>query len=181
MKQQQIAKHRKQQDLVSIRRGEIDSNFIQAFILDSSEELVALQYVYDFNLDGLMFLRIQDITEVKNSTTDKFQKGLLEKEGLLRQVQFGAAFELSNWASLIPQLAKEYELMILERELIEDGDLFIGTVLKVTKTEVQGRYFSGAAKWAETPEKLKCKDITSCQVGTNYVNVYQRHFRQRAL
>jgi hypothetical protein len=179
MKQQQIAKHRKQRDLVSIERAEIDVNSIQAFILDCSEELVALQYVYDFHLDGLMFLRVQDITEIKCSATDEFQKRLLDQEGLLERVQFGLGFELGNWASLIAQLSREHEFMILERELVADSDLFIGAILKVTKTEVHGRYFSGAAKWAEAPEILKVKDITSCQVATNYINVYQRHFSQR--
>ena len=181
MKQQQITKHQKQRDLVSIRRDEIDANSIQAFILDSSEELVALQYVYDFNLDGLMFLRVSDVTEVKSTATDRFQRGLLEQERVLERVPFGATFELGGWNSLISQLSREHELMILERECGADGDLFIGAIVKVAKTEVHGRYFSGAAKWAKSLEKLKFKDITSCQVGTNYINVYQRHFSRHTL
>jgi hypothetical protein len=178
---QQLAKHQKQRDLVSIRRDEIDPNAIQAFILASSEELVALQYVYDFNLDGLMFLRVEDITEVKSSATGSFQKGLLEQEGLLARVPFGATFRLGNWTSLISQLSNEHEIMILEREFVADSALFIGTILKSTETEVHGRYFSGAARWAKSPERLKCKDITSCQVGTNYTNFYQRYFKRHAL
>jgi hypothetical protein len=181
MKKRPLAKHQKQQDLVSIRRSKIDANFIQAFVLDSSDELVALQYVYDFNLDGLMFLRVEDITEIRSSVTDKFQKVLLEEEGLLQRVPFEANFELCNWNSLISQLSKEHELMILERERLAESDLFIGGILKVAKTDVHGRYFSGAANWAKEPEKLKLKDITSCQVGTNYINVYQRHFKRHAL
>ncbi len=178
---QHLAKHHKQRNLVSIRRNGLDANSIQAFILDFSEELVALQYVYDFNLDGLMFVRVEDITEVKCSATDKFQKGLMKKEGLLKLVQFGKRFELANWNSLISQLSKEYKFIILERELAADNNFFIGTILKVSKTEAQGRYFSGAAKWAKSPEKLKFKEITCCQVDTNYVNFYQRHFGQHAL
>jgi len=181
MKQHQLAKHQKQRNLVSIRRDAIDGNAIQGFILDASNELIALQYVYDFNLDGLMFLRVEDITEVKSSTTDKFQKGLLKKEGLLEKVPFGATFALTNWKSLIAQLSKDNEFMILEREAGDEPDLFIGVILKSTRTGVQGRYFSGAANWAESPENLKFRDITSCQVRTNYINVYQRHFQQHAL
>jgi len=179
---QQLAKHQKQQNLVSIRRSKISGNTIQGFILDSSEELVALQYVHNFNLDGLMILRVEDITEVKSSATDKFQKGLLKKEGLLEKVPFGATFNLRNWRSLICQLATEYEFMILECEAAKESDFFIGRVLKTTKASVQGHYFSGVADWAENRERVKLKDITSCQVGTNYINVYQRHFkRQRSL
>jgi hypothetical protein len=176
----QIAKHQKSRNLVSIDRSEIDENSIQGFVLASSDDLVLLQYVYDFNLDGLMVLRVADITEVRHSTTNKFQKGLLEQEGLMQYVPFGAAFDLSNWKSVIAQLSKAYPLMILECEALEEKGFSIGRVLKATQAGVQFQYFSGAANWAEKPELLKFKDVTCCQVGTNYVNVYQRYFERQA-
>jgi hypothetical protein len=170
----------KRRDLVSVRRKEIDDNSIQGFVLASSDELVVLQYVYDFNLDGLMVLRASDITEVRCTATDKLQRGLLVQEGLVERVPFGATFDLRNWQSVISQLAKEYALMILECEASEEKGFVIGHVLKTTKTTVQVRHFSGAANWAEYPETLKYKNITCCQVDTNYVNVYQRHFARNA-
>jgi hypothetical protein len=176
-----LAKHQKQRNLVSISRSAIDANDKHGFILDSSERLVALQCVYDFNLDGLMFLRVEDMTEVKSSATSKFHKSLLKQEGLLEKVPFGATFDLDCWNSLISQLLAEYEFMILESEAAEEVDFFIGRVLKTTKATVRGHFFSGAGKWAKAPEKLKFKDVTSCQVGTNYLNVYQRHFERHAL
>jgi hypothetical protein len=176
----QFAQYQKRRDLVSVRRNEIDDNAIQGFVLASSEELVVLQYVYDFNLDGLMVLRIDDITEVRCSATDKFQKSLLEQEGLIATVSFGSDFALSNWRSVISQLSKEYALMILECEAGDEKDFVIGRILTTTTTGAQVRYFSGAANWVRKPVELKFKDITSCQVGTNYLNVYQRHFERHA-
>lgn len=176
----QLVQHQKKRNLVSVRRSEIDDNAIQGFILASSEQLVVLQYVYDFNLDGLMVLRVADITEVRCSVTDKFQKNLLAQEGLVERVPFTETFDLRNWRSVIPQFSKEYGLMILECEAALKKAFFIGRVLKTTTTEAEFQHFSGVAKWAESPVKLKFKDITSCQVGTNYVNVYQRNFARRA-
>jgi len=176
----QLAQHQKKHNLVSVHRDDIDDNAIQGFVLASSEELVVLQYVYDFNLDGLMVLRVADITEVRCSATDKFQKTLLEREGLLKKVPFGATFDLQTWGSVLSQFAKEYPLMILECEAGEEKDFLIGRVLKTTATGVQIQHFSGAANWAESPEKLNFKNITCCQVGTNYVNFYQRHFTRNA-
>jgi hypothetical protein len=176
----QFAKHQKNRNLVSVRRNEIDENSIQGFVLASSEDLVVLQYVYDFNLDGLVVLRVADVTEVRDSITNKFQKGLLEQEGLMQRVPFGVDFDLRNWKSVIAQLSKEYPLMIVECEALEEKDFAIGRVLKTTQAGVQFQYFSGAANWGENPEILKFKDITCCKVGTNYVNVYQRHFERQA-
>lgn len=177
----QLAKHQELRKLVSIRRDGLDANSIQAFVLDCSAQLVALQYIYDFKLDGLLFLRVEDITEVRSSVTDIFQNALLEQEGLLGRVPFGTKFRLSNWKSLISQLADEHAFMILEREAEPDSSLFIGTVQKVTDREVHGRHFTGVARWIKSLKKLKLNEITSCQVETNYIQVYQRHFERHAL
>ena len=177
---QKLAQHLKKRDLVSIRRGKIDSNSVQGFVLASSEKLVAIQYLYDFNLDGFLILRLADITEVKCTSTDKFQKALLESEGLLSRVPFGTSFDLENWQSAIAQLSQAYPLMILECERGDKNDFAIGQVVKTAKSGVWVRHFSGAGNWSEEPEKLKYKDITSCQVDTNYINVYQRHFERDA-
>jgi hypothetical protein len=176
----QFAKHQKNHNLVSIHRDEIDDNAIQGFVLASSEELVVLQYVYDFNLDGLMVLRVADITEVRYTATGKFQQTLLKHEGLLERVPFGATFDLQSWRSVLSQFSREYALLILECEEGEEKDFLIGRVLKTTATGVQIRYFSGAANWADSPERFNFKNITCCQVGTNYIGVYERHFARNA-
>jgi hypothetical protein len=168
--------HQESRDLIAIQRDAIDSNDIQGFVLAASDELIVLQYVYDFHLDGLMVLRVADITGVKFRGTDKFQKKLLEREGLLESVPFTATFDLRNWRSVIDQLSKVFGLMVLECEALNEDEFYIGRVLKTTAAGVQFREFSGIAKWAEKPSTINLKDITSCQVGTNYINVYQRHF-----
>ena len=170
--------HREERNLVSIYRSAIDDNAIQGFVLGDSRELVVLQYVYDFNLDGLMVLRTADITDVRCTATDKFQKQLLSQEGLSHNVPFALTLDLSGWRAVISQLAKEYALMILECEEGKKREFVIGRVVKTTAREVHIQHFSGTAAWAERPTTLKFSDITSCQVNTNYSNVYQRHFER---
>jgi hypothetical protein len=72
-----LSSYQKSRQLVSIRRADVDSNAIQAFILGASERLVLLQYVYDFKLDGLLVVRREDISDVQRTATDKFQQSLL--------------------------------------------------------------------------------------------------------
>lgn len=45
-----LIRHQKHRDLVSVSRNEIDDNDINGFILAVSAELVVLQNVYDFHL-----------------------------------------------------------------------------------------------------------------------------------
>jgi len=173
-----LAIHQDQRSLISLTRERIDSHSIQGFVIGVSDELVLLQYVYDFHLDGLMVLAVSDITEVRCTATDRFQRTLLAAEGLVEQVPFGLSIKLKNWRSAIADLASRYPLLILECERQENPDFAIGRVLKVARDEVHLEYFSGSATWDETPLRLRYHEITSCQAGTNYTNVYQRHFER---
>lgn len=172
---------RQQRALVSFRRAEIDEFKIQGFVVGVSEQLTLVQYVYDFNLDGLMVLRTSDISEVTRNATDEFQQSLLHSEGLLARVPFDHPLDLSSWPSAIGGLCKDFPLLILERELLEDPDLAIGRILRVGDDEVQLKYFTGAGRWLDEPESLRYSDITCCQAGTNYINVYQRFFERNEL
>ncbi|AEG92491.1 hypothetical protein [Ramlibacter tataouinensis] len=166
--------------LISLRRAGVDENKIQGFVLGSSDRLVLLQYVYDFNLDGLMVLRTEDISEVTRSKTDAFQERLLADEGLLSRVPFDYSVDLSSWGSVIAGLSGLHPLLILECELMEEPDFIVGRVLEIGANDVTVRYFTGAANWLEEPVKVRYDDITSCQVNTNYVNIYQRYFERNA-
>jgi len=162
--------------LVSILRAEIDPNSIQGFILASSEQLVVLQYVYDFNLDGLMVLSTAEITKIRSTATDTFQRKLLAKEGLLKTVPFETAFDIRSWRSIIKQFAKTYPLIILECERGDAPDFVIGRVEKTTASAAHVRYFTGTGRWLEKLARVDYGDITSCQVGTKYQKFYENYF-----
>ena len=158
----------------------MDGNKIQGFVLGTSNNLVLLQYVYDFNLDGLMVLRTTDISELTRSSTDEFQERLLVEEGLISRVPFDYHVDVSSWRSAIAGLSEKYKFMILESELLKKPDFAIGRVLEIGSKAVRLKYFTGAANWLEEPTTLRYDDITSCQVNTNYLNVYERYFERIA-
>ncbi|ATQ73732.1 hypothetical protein CR152_03805 [Massilia violaceinigra] len=176
----QLALHQKERNLVSVDRSGIDDQAIQGFVLGSSDDLLLLQYVYDFNLDGLMVFRIADITGVECSGTCKFQRELLAHEGLVEQVPFDLRLDLRNWKTLITQLSAMYPLMILECETLDDPDFVIGSVDEIRSMEVAMQWFSGTGRWDDELATLTFGDITSCQVETNYTKFYQRYFERTA-
>lgn len=168
-----------QRSLITIRREGVDGNKIQGFVLGSSDQLVLLQYVYDFNLDGLMVLRTADISEVYRNETDEFQEKLLADEGLLPRVPFEEAVDLSSWSSAIADLSRKHAFLILECELLDDPDFAVGQVVEIGTADVAIRYFTGTARWLNEPVRLAYDDITACQANTNYVNVYKRYFARQ--
>jgi hypothetical protein len=171
--------HRKQ-SLVSIRRRDVDDYGLQGFVVGLSEHLLALEYVYDFQIDGLIILRRSDITEVRRTGTDQFQESLLKKEGILPGEQAPEPLELDGWRSVIEQLSKKHEYMILERELGPKPEFAIGRAVRVTATQVEFQAFSGTGRWYPKTEPLKYSQLTCVQANTRYLGFYRRHFERSA-
>jgi hypothetical protein len=165
----------KAKSLVSVRRRDVDDYGIQGFLVGLSESLMAIEYVYDFQIDGLAVLRRSDITEVKRTETDAFQERLLKHEGTRPGAQVPMPLELEGWKSLIQQLSEHYPLMILERELGPSPEFAIGRPIRATAAQVEFHTFTGIGKWSTKTERLKYAQITCLQVNTRYLGFYQRH------
>ncbi len=176
-----INKFKKNRKLVSIRRENIDPNSIQGFILGVSKDLLLIQYVYDFNLDGLMILRMSDITEVKSDSTAKLQKQLLIDENLYQMVDFDTSYNLKSWKALLTQFKKQFKFAILESEKSDKQVFLIGEIRSPLSKAVTIKYFTGAGQWDKNPKRMFYSDITSCQVNSNYINVYHRYFKRTDL
>lgn len=170
-------------DLVSIRRDEIDGHLVHGYVLAVSADLVALQVVHEFRLEGLMLLRVADITSVEHSDADVFHRQLLVREGLEQLVPFDRGFALDDWSSAIRQLAGDFPLIIIECESLDDDDavFLIGRLHAASRESVDIEYFDGVARWDNDLHELAVGEITSCRVDSNYLNVYARHFERQRL
>lgn len=165
--------------LVSIERENIDRNKIQGFLLGESDEYILIRYVYDFNLDGLMVLRKKDISRVETSKTDEFQTQLLKDEGIYEQIDFNSKYDVTSLKSLIVSVvAEKYKHFIVEAEDRDEPDFTIGTIEKIGNKSIVMKHFTGIGRWIDEPVEINYSDITSLQVGSNYLNVYERHFRR---
>lgn len=151
---------------------------MQGFLVGLSADLLAIEYVYDFQIDGLMVLRRSDITEVRRTATDEFQERLLKQEGIRPGSQAPMPLDLENWGQLIRQLSGHCPLMILERELGPSPEFAIGRPIQATAAQVEFRSFSGTGKWSPKTARLKYSQLTCLQVSTRYLSFYQRHFER---
>jgi hypothetical protein len=172
---QALKKSRRLRIAVSIRREHIDAHAIDAFVLGVSDQLVALQYKYDFHLDGLMILRIADITEVSSNATDRFQQDLMQSEGKLDDIPFDAPLNLQSWEAIIEQLSAFGGLMIVESEKPDSEDFILGQFLGISQRTAFFKFITGIGRWLDEPASIRLKDITCCQVETNYANFYQKY------
>ena len=166
----------KHRSLVSIQRPDIDSGSIQGFLIGLSETLLAVEYVHDFQIDGLLVLRRLDIGDVRRTGTDEFQERLMKREGIRPGQQISMPLELESWRSLVEQLSGQFQYLILERELGPSPTFSIGKPQRITAAQVEFQSFTGTGKWWPKTERLKYSQLTSVQANTRYMGFYQRHF-----
>ncbi len=165
--------------LVTIKRENIDENKIQGFIQGESDSLILLNYVYDFNLDGLMVLRKKDISKIESTDTDDFQTKLLKSEGVYSKINFNVDYNLSSWQEFFEDAIKKHKYFIVEEEEQESPEFTIGKIMALQKESITMKYFTGVARWLDELEKIQFSDLTSCQVGNNYLNVYEHYFEKQ--
>lgn len=174
-----IKQFKKDKMLVSVSRESIDLDTIQGVILGYSKDLLLLNYIYDFNLDGLMVIRRKDITHIDSTKTCAFQKKLLIKEGLFGKIDFKTKYKLDSWLDFVKDASKHHSYFIFEQEDQKEPDFFIGKIKLINKKTIKVKYFTGTAKWEDKLRTIKLEKLTSCQIANNYLNVYERFFKEK--
>lgn len=174
---QQLTNDIKDRSLVAIRREAIDARLIQGIILQFSNDLLLLQYVHDFHLDGQLIVRREDITEIRCRSTDIFQRQLLIDSGLFDRIDFQVSLDLTSFSSLLNH-QKDKTIVIIEREQPVDACFWIGQHLGSTSQNIRLREFTGSGRWLEDPTDIPADDVTCCQLNTNYIRFYADYFRR---
>jgi len=164
--------------LVCIRREEIDTRAIQAFLLGFSDNLLLIQYIYDFHVDGQLILRRDDITAITSDATDGFQRKLLKNNNLFQHIDFEFNATLTSFPALLNSQPPN-AIVILENERLDDSDFWMGRYVDSTDETIRLHEFSGAGNWEDSLSSIAAAEVTCCQLNTNYTNVYARYFKDQ--
>ena len=162
-------------DLVRIERAQIDTRTLQVFPLAFSDNLLASLYVYDFHIDGLLFLRRDTIADISVNATAKFQRNLLEKAGCISDELFYMAHKIESFASLLAGLPPN-KITILEEETLDESRFWIGRYVGREDQTHWMHEFTGAGNWGKELTQINLDVVTCCQLDTNYIRFYQSYF-----
>jgi len=162
-------------ELIAISRSKLESNKVQGFPLAYSEKLLLFRYVYDFHMEGLWLVQRSDITDSYCRKTDRFQRKLLEAENKLKRGVFRSNYSVDSFSTFLQGLGSN-KIAIIENESPKSGRFYIGRIVAVGKRYVTMQEFSGAGNWDRQHTEIDLNDVTSCQIDTNYINFYARHF-----
>jgi hypothetical protein len=173
----QLREYIERRELVCIRRAFIEESSMQGFLLAFSDRLLLFQYVYDFRLDGYLIVRRSDVTELSCRDTDRFQRELLEAEGVIERIDFEFSAPIQSFDSFLSSRPAN-EIVIVEDEVSDPQEFLIGTVSHVANDAVHINHFTGTASRSDPPEQLDTNRITSCRTSTSYIWFYERYFER---
>lgn len=72
------------------------------------------QYIYDFETDGYMLVRIKDITSVRSSENEDFTHRILKEEGILNKIKEPPLENVDNWKTVFRKLMDLDKNIIVE-------------------------------------------------------------------
>ncbi|MCO7237824.1 hypothetical protein [Aeromicrobium sp. CnD17-E] len=155
-------------DLVRDSLGQDD----RGFVLSLSGGWVALQVLADgVYVDGVVLLRVQDISAVRDAHSTYVARALERLEQTL------ASFA-------IPTGADARDLLILAAGLHpfsafaveDDGDeaLMIGRLLKAGRKQARHRFIDADGTWADADDRWKYDEIVSVYIGGRYIDALAR-------
>ena len=174
---EQLDEHILKRELIAISRSELKSNKVQGFPLAYSAQLLLIRHVYDFHVEGLWLVRRSDITDTYCRETDRFQRKLLETENKLKRGIFRSNYSVDNFSTFLQGFGTN-KIAIIENESQRSGGFHIGRIVAVRQQSVTMHEFSGAGNWDRQHAEIDLNDVTSCEIDSNYINFYARHFNR---
>jgi len=162
---------------VKIRRSKLDADDLNVIPLGIGQNLVLLQNLYDFTMDGYLIIRLKDISSISITRSQQFTQYILKKEGILNRISKPPITSLDNWKSVLEELDIYNKNIIIECEDIEPPNFYIGKIKGINKNSIYLLYFNGAGEWDKEPTEIPYNEITSLGLESNYINVISKYLK----
>jgi len=143
-------------------------------VFDQTDDLVLMSDTNDFDYDGLIVLRKNDISEIKHTDNERFVTHILEQEGLRENwLERRAAMNIS--LAPLQQLLEQVQalgLPIIAECRYKGDDIFqVGPIHSVTEEHLKIQYFNANGEYDLKPTLAELDAITFLRIDSPYANL----------
>lgn len=154
------------------------------YLIGLSDDLALLHTFADFDPDGYLIVRTDDVEEVRRSEHEAFWDKMLAAENALSGLIRPPEIDLGSVRAAVASVAAQYPHMIIETEdTDEQGEewrnFHLGVLLEAHDDFAEFHGYNGLGVWAEKPVLLWYSDITLIRFDTRYANAFWRHVPPR--
>lgn len=157
-------------------RGDIEEYAISGYPIMFNADVVVINYIYDFILDGYKVIRTKDITEYDYASDRcKFINSLYMQENIVPQKpKWIEQFE--TFEELICQLSKNEIICSVECEL-SDEMFYIGKICDVNENCIKMICFDPLCKLYDEHVSICMDDITTISFENRYATVMGKYVK----
>jgi len=161
---------------------------ILGFLLGLSNKLAMFHTVDDFDPDGFVIVRTEDIESVQRTEFETHWQTLLEREGALAGLNNPPKINLATLPDALKSVAAQYPHMIVESEEFEgegeDEDetwitFHLGVLLGTHDGFAELHGYDSLGVWAEKPSIVWYTQITAVKFDSRYANTFWKHIPAR--
>ena len=161
---------------VSISSKVMDDDEISAIPLKISDDLLCIMYIFDFVCDGYKVLRIKDITELKRDEVDEFHDYIINKQGIIRDVDRLDNLNVDSWNTVFDYLCDNEIMLDISLEAKEIGkNFFVGKVEKVNDNNIMLREVDAFGEYKKKSKRIYYDDITMISFGNRYSEMLDKY------
>ncbi|MFA5385856.1 MAG: hypothetical protein WC364_14580 [Eubacteriales bacterium] len=163
-------------NVVCVNRNEIDSDLLFCIPLIIEQNFLLAHYLYDFNLDGYIIVRIKDITSVKSDEKESYIMSILKNESIYYTKE-PPIIRLNNMKIIFTDLKNLNKIVIIESESIQNGDFYIGKIMEIKRSSLVFLSFNELGEWDEETKEIMYKDITMIKFDDNYSTIFSKYVK----
>lgn len=161
---------------IGIWREKIDDDLISAIPLKRSNDLLLILYLYDFMLDGYKVLSMKDITEIQREESDKFQDYIIQRQGIIKNVDRLEKVNIDSWNDVFRFLHEKDKMLDISLERIENKrNFFVGKVDEIYDNFMMFREVTTLGIFKERRKKIYYEDITMISFGNKYSEMLDKY------
>ncbi|KAA1376342.1 hypothetical protein [Aeromicrobium fastidiosum] len=158
--------------IATIVRDAFELTFTDGFVLALTDDWVVLHSLDGVYLDGIVMLRLRDISRVLFRDDDAYHHRAIAALGET-VTEFTCDDDVSVSDLLVLASARD-GIFTFYCEVLEDEPLIIGRLIELRKKSFDIHYVGRDGEWAPEIERWKYRDVTRIEVGGRYLDALNR-------
>jgi hypothetical protein len=159
-------------------KNEQSLTHFEGIIFDQNENFILMCDLSDFNYDGFVVLRKEDVLDIKRSENEKFFNLILKEEKIIKKIfqrNRDLDFDLGDMVDMFCQLKKMGIATIVECLYDSEESFQIGPIVKVQENKLKMDYFNSRGEFEGEPVYVKYEDITFFRFDSPYANLFLKY------
>jgi hypothetical protein len=165
----------KQGALVRIQRAIPGTHTTYGFVLAAGAKLVLLALEDEFEIDGFVVLRIDDIQSVRRTKVDRLHDRWMHEAGLDIAGLPLPPVDLRDVRALLRSIEPSSLVLTVEAEHPDHKQFELGCIERVGRKATWMHFLKPNGKWDPVLDKVRHKHVTCVHIEGSYTRMYAQH------